>query len=97
MEMKIWKFTLRLEDSVTLWMPQNARVLHVGVQQGGAHLWVLCNPKAPTEERLFRIVGTGHPFDGNGHYLGTVFLHDGALVLHVFEVARIPRTAPSNS
>lgn len=86
--MQIWKFPFEVTDKVFLAMPAEARVLTVQVQNGMPCLWALVEPRnTPDGLTEFRIVGTGHEFDGKGEYIGTFQLREGALVFHVFKVS----------
>lgn len=71
----------------TMTLPVGAEVLTVQKQGLDINMWVLqiAGP-AKLEERNFRVIGTGHPFDENLKYVGTVQELEGALVWHYFEV-----------
>jgi hypothetical protein len=86
MDRTIWKFPIAVLDKVTLTMPCDAEILCVQVQHGHPQLWALVSRSASIADRHFRWVGTGHPVDFVGRYIGTVQLHEGALVLHLFEI-----------
>lgn len=68
-------------------MPVGAMVLSVQVQRMMPYIWALVDPDLPPlEERLFYVVGTGHPLSDNpGKYIGTFQLLEGGLVFHLFE------------
>ena len=85
--MQIWKFPLEVTDDECLEMPFGARVLTIQTQNGKPCLWALVEPGSSPILRKFRIVGTGHEFDGKGEYVGTFQLMGGALVFHVFDVS----------
>ncbi len=81
----IWRFECRVDDEITIPMPEGAEVLSVGIQQAGAIcIWALCNQKVSMEPRRFVVKGTGHPADDvhKGDFIGTVF--DRQFVWHVF-------------
>lgn len=83
----IWKFSLQTKDHQTIQMPRGAQLLTVQAQGGDCpSLWAKVNPLLPKDPRHIRIVGTGHPIDFQGTYLGTYQLAGGALVFHVFEI-----------
>ena len=84
--MTIWKYPLQLTDRQSFRMPIGALILSLQVQYEIPCLWALVDPKERTEERAFRIYGTGHPVDEIGRFLGTFQIHNGALVFHVFDV-----------
>lgn len=90
----IWKYGLEIADDVVIDMPAGARVLHVGIQVAPAPswgepdmacLWVLVDPDAPLERRMFKVVGTGHRHEGMDawHYIGTFYMFGG--IWHVFD------------
>jgi hypothetical protein len=89
MTLHIWKFPLEVTDLAVVRMSIAARVLCVQVQQDFPMLWALVDPDQPTEERRFRVIGTGHRIDDSlGAYVGTFQLANGRLVFHVFEAER---------
>lgn len=75
-----------LAPDATMYLPENAQVLHVGEQQGGIQLWVVLDPTAPPiVRRTFLTFGTGHIMPDNPLiHLGTVQMRNGE-VYHVFE------------
>lgn len=88
---KIWKFPVPLLDETSVEMPKDARILTVQTQFDEPQVWAVVDPKAPVEMRRFRWIGTGHPNDAylfDGVYVGTVQLHGGELVFHLFEETR---------
>jgi hypothetical protein len=87
---RIFKYELEVTDEQQILLPEHARILSVQVQNGRLCLWALVNDGALTNRRrTFRVVGTGHPVPDNEYlaFLGTVQMHGGALVFHVFEKA----------
>lgn len=95
MTQKVYKYPLAWDDRQKISLPRGAQVLRIDVQAGiyrtGEHptlfLWALVNPDAETEQRTFRIAGTGHSIrDSRIEYIDTILLESGALVFHVFEV-----------
>ncbi len=85
--MNIWKFPLEVRDIQRLYMPPGAKILAVQTQGDMPCIWALIEQRnLSPEERVFRVVGTGHDFDGKGDYIGTFQMARGALVFHVFEV-----------
>lgn len=82
----IWKYALKTQDVQEVEMPAGAECLFVGEQNGWICLWCRVDPFAEKEKRIIGIVGTGHAAPAeDGHYIGSVILHGGALVFHVFE------------
>ena len=87
--MNIWKFPLEVQGEQVVSMPRGAKILTVQVQGTEVCLWALVDPDKGREERRFAIVGTGHDYDGDGKYIGTIQLSSGRLIFHIFE-----RTTP---
>ena len=85
----VYKYDVPTEDEFTIAMPAGARVLTFQVQHDALMLWALVDPDARETNRRFRLAGTGHPIwhdDAALRFVGTVQLHGGALVFHLFEV-----------
>lgn len=79
----IYKYEVR----PTMLLPEGARILYVGSQNGvEVFLWVEVDTEAKCEEREFYIFGTGHPVKADVplHYIGTTQTEVG-LVWHVYE------------
>lgn len=88
----IWKQQLQAIDVQTVDMPVGSQILCVQAQREQPCIWFI-NPdsvSADTEQRTFRIIGTGHKFDiePKDLYIGTFQLHGGDLVFHVFEIIK---------
>lgn len=82
---QIWKFPLQETDTQTLEIPQGYEVLSVDVQQGTPCLWVSVIPANPKTDVVVHTVGTGHAYHlPDQKFIGTYFMHGGALVWHVF-------------
>lgn len=88
----VHKYALPIVGNNTVSMPDGARVLSCGLQGSTIFLWVLCDPTALKEDRVFEIVGTGQPVPDNvKEFVGTVqaegncnwFLY---FVWHIFEL-----------
>lgn len=86
--MKIWKYSLGINDLQLLRMPPGAKLLTVQMQHELPQLWVLFDENAgPSETRAIAIYGTGNPMpDDPGQYIATFQTHGGDLVWHAFEV-----------
>jgi len=86
---KVFKYTIPIEDTFELKMPQGAEILTVQEQYDEPHIWALCDPDAPEEKRVFRLAGTGHPIrydmGVDYKYIGTFQLHRGGFIGHLFE------------
>jgi hypothetical protein len=84
---EIWKFPIGIADFMGISMPEQADLLHFGLQDGVPMLWALVDPRAMRLQRQFRLVGTGHPVEmSNAKYVGTVVGHEGQFVWHLFEM-----------
>lgn len=85
MALAIYKYTLgELDDEVTILMPRDATLFHVGEQAGNLTIWAGVNTEKSLVKRAIRIVGTGHPIDDFSGFIGTVQMLNG-LVWHVFD------------
>lgn len=66
-------------------LPKGAEVLCAQMQNGNPHIWVLLDPDAEKEERMFTIIGTGEQgAPPKSQYIGT--LQDPPFVWHLFEI-----------
>jgi hypothetical protein len=86
--MKVYKYAVPIADQFTLKLPEGAEILSVHAQQNTPYFWALVEPTALLEKRHFRLAGTEHPIEESREqlkFIGTVHLHDGALVFHLFE------------
>lgn len=84
---KIWKYILSITDTQVIDIPEDSKILKVGVQEGtNITMWCMVNPDAPKISRVIKIYGTGqdvkttYPEDA---YVGSVQL-DG-YVWHIFD------------
>lgn len=78
----IHKYGLQTDDIIHL--PYNAEVIHFAIQEEVFRVWVRVDTQNKTHQsRRLRIIGTGHEFDANAKYLGTV--HDRGHVWHLIE------------
>ncbi len=82
----LWRYSLREGGEIE--MPEGAEVLSVAEQKGEPVLWVRVNRTAELYEgRTFRLVGTGDVVpDQDARFIGTLAMHDGEVVQHVFEL-----------
>lgn len=69
-------------------LPDKAEILKVDVQHNKMCLWYRFEETNHKDVRRIMICGTGHPapLSRESRYIGTVLLHGGVLVLHVFEL-----------
>lgn len=93
MKRTIWKYELTVAEYQTVEMPVDAEILTVQMQGDVLCLWALVSPDAELAPRSIEVFGTGHPIEysaGNyRRYIGTVQMHGGSLVWHVFEYTGI--------
>jgi hypothetical protein len=86
----IHRYRLPITDEHTISMRRGAEILSVARRDGttdAVDMWALVGDTTDAELRTFRIFGTGHPVpdDANLAFVGTVQVHNGQLVFHVFE------------
>ncbi len=80
----IWKFLLNAGSPIR--MPKGADVLHVASQFGqDISIWASVNPEAEFEDRMFTVAPTGGDLPLDQQFLGTAILHNGNIIMHVFE------------
>ena len=80
----IWKFPFKLDDIIEIQMPEDAVVLHAGVQGKTLCLWAMVDTEDPLVATQFRVFRTGHqiPLKEGMRYAGTVF--QDAFAWHIF-------------
>ena len=84
----IYKYSIQITDTQTLRIPSDAQILCVQMQGAQACLWALVDSDAPLfAPRYIRVIGTGHAIANPEvlRYIGTIQLHEGSLIFHVFE------------
>lgn len=84
MGLTIWKARLSIVPNTSIMVPAEAEFLSAHTQYEEICVWFRCNPSNPLEPRNIAIVPTGGPCPETGKFLGTVLLHGGSLVFHVF-------------
>lgn len=80
--MKIWKYGISITHDTNIPMPAGAELLSVLQEDGVIWLYAQVDVSKLCEDRTFRVVGTGHTFDGC--YVGSARI--GPFVWHVLEV-----------
>lgn len=87
MSATVWKFHLAATDKQTIAMPADADLLHVAMQGDALYLWARVDDMKPPAVRHIRVAGTGHPLgeDSSAAHVGSVLMHGGSLVFHVFD------------
>ena len=86
---EIWKFSFNPTELATVSIPKGAQVLSAGVQGVMLCIWAEVDIGADRVLHGFAIRGTGHPTDNlpsDARFLNTVFMEEGALVFHVFDL-----------
>lgn len=88
MKNTIWKFPVPVANSFVISMPAEARILCLMTQDDALQLWALVDPERQSEQRFFRVVGTGHRIADASSliYIGTSQV--GPMVWHLFEAPR---------
>lgn len=85
----IYKYSLRITDRQILTIPKGSSYLKVlpNPLADVLDIWFIVEPDNDIEMRTFQIVGTGNPMPTDRVvHLDTVSIHNGVLILHVFEV-----------
>lgn len=84
----IYKYPVDITDEQVIKIPLGSKILSVIEQNNKIVLYAIVHPGVEyTREIILRIVGTGHeiPFSlDDFKFMGSVKLHDGQLVFHVF-------------
>lgn len=92
---KVFKYSMDFGDTPTVWLPKGAKILMANEQNNSIkynkklYLWaVIDTDEKETEERKFRIAGTGHPLGEmyNLKPISTIFTEGDSLIWHIFEV-----------
>ncbi len=85
---RIYKYPLQINDAIAVELPAGSVPLCVQMQGDTPCLWATVDPDTErTEQRVFRIAGTGHDLGAVGRYLNTFQMFGGGLVFHVFEMS----------
>lgn len=83
----IWKAVLKAADLQDVEAPEGAEFLTAREQHDNLCVWFKCDPDRMVTRRRIRICGTGHELPvESARYIGTGFLHNSQLVMHVFEI-----------
>lgn len=84
--MKIYKYSIPVDDEIVIKMPKDAKVLTVQMQKSEPCIWILCDPNNEIVERRFYLYGTGMTVSHSETYIGTFQMLNGGLVFHLFEL-----------
>lgn len=84
-----------LQDVVKLKLPRFAGLIKIDNQYEALAFWYSVSElEGPTEERSYRVVGTGHEITTDKEhyldYIDTIQFKEGSLVFHVFEIKEVP-------
>jgi hypothetical protein len=85
----VYKHSVRVNGpDHTIPMLEGAQIVHVACQSDPywVELWAVVDQNAPTEDRTFIVVGTGHSWSEPWQYVGTAIAAEGALVWHLLEL-----------
>ncbi len=90
MARQVWKFPLLSTGPMWIEMPIGATIVLVDADPATGLLafWAEGEPIDATEDRRFKIVGTGHPIPDQGMHRGSKVI--GALVWHLYEIPEKP-------
>lgn len=84
----VYKYPFDVDDEIVIRLPIGAEILKLDVQRGQPCLWALVAPTAETEQRNFRLAGTGHPlpdWNRTWRFIDSFQMLDGDLVYHLWE------------
>lgn len=83
---KVFKYTLHPRE-LSVEMPVGATIIYVASQRDQICVWAQIDPSAVKETVEFAIFGTGHEiYDSeNLEYLGSVQIHQGEFIFHVYK------------
>ena len=88
--LRIYKYTIPVEDYFSLNLPAGAKILTVQAQRDEPQIWALVDPKQQSMVSLnFRIAGTGHDIvetKDDLEYIGTFQLAGGSFIGHLFRI-----------
>lgn len=87
MDIRIWKYELKISDHQMIEMPIESEILSVKVQDNELCLWAKVDTKRSTETRVIEVFGTGNPvymdMGVSRRFIETVVMDP--FVWHVFE------------
>lgn len=80
----VLKYPLARMKRQTIKMPAGATILTAMGQHEVGCIWALCEPGI-NEVRTLVCINTGKPVPDGLTYIGTVSIHEGHTIFHVFE------------
>lgn len=85
----VHKWKVMFEDEQTLTLPAGSDIVSVDEQNQGIVLYAIVTDSPKRENVKIYVHGTGHPVNkGARRFIGTVKMHGGSLMFHVFEGER---------
>ena len=83
----VFKYTLKIDDYQQVFLPMDAKILCIKVQNETPCLWALIDKEQTYDEAVtIRCAGTGHDIKDDVEYIDTIMIAGGALVFHFFKV-----------
>lgn len=81
----VWKYQIPFGGPAQVPMPFGAEVLSAQLQGSEICLWALVESDNPTQDRVFRIYGTGHLIE-EARLVHIATIQAGVFVWHLFEL-----------
>jgi hypothetical protein len=82
---RIYKYNFSIQDQFKISTYKGAEIVHVGIDPNNqAAIWMMIDPAEVSEDRHFRIYGTGHDIVSENLERVSSFV-DGRFVWHLFE------------
>ena len=89
MNLTIYKYPIpKASGKFAIDLPEEARPLHVDVQEGLPWIWIEVDLDEPKKRTQFCVVYTSGTVPEDFVYVGTVLAHGGHLVLHIYRGAQ---------
>lgn len=83
----IYKYSLSEGQGGTISMPKGAKIIKAAFQLNNLCIWAIVDPTFPkVEDRIFKILATGEAYKNEWNHIETLFLEEGRVVLHLFEI-----------
>lgn len=85
----IFKQKLEVTDRQVIEMPEDFKILHLGMQEGEPVIWYECTTDKPLVKLDIRCFGTGYVMDGQPAmaYIGTI--QDLGVVWHYYRALNV--------
>jgi len=88
--LRVYKYTIPVEDYFSLDLPAGAKILTVQTQRDEPQIWAIVDPEQRSMvPHNFRVAGTGHNIAENRddlEYIGTFQLVGGNFIGHLFRI-----------